>query len=73
MKVSILKKIIANALSARKKHILAVRSFKYKKGCKEWQDLTDTADFLSRLVDAFRGCETFSINFIYPNGDEIHV
>ena len=36
MKSVIIKKTIANALSARKKHILAVRSFKYKKGCKEW-------------------------------------
>ena len=73
MKVTILKKVIANALSARSKHIFAVRSFKYKKGCKEYQDLTDTAEFLSKLVSAFRSCESFSINFVYPNGDEVHV
>ena len=73
MKNVILKKTIANALSARKKHILAVRSFKYKKGCKEYQDLTDTADFLNKLIEAFRSCESFSISFTYPNGDSINV
>ena len=73
MKTLMLKKVIANALSARKKHILAIRSFKYKKGCKEWQDLTDTADILDGLINSFRGCSTFSIDFVYPNGDKIHV
>lgn len=73
MKNVILKKVVANALSARRKHILAVRSFKYKKGCKEYQDLTDTAEFLDKLIIAFRSCESFSISFTYPNGDEIHV
>ena len=73
MKTLILKKNIANALSARKKHILAVRSFKYKKGCKEWQDLTETADILDRLINCFRECCSFSINFVYTNGDEVHV
>lgn len=73
MKSTFLKKAIANALSARKKHILAVRSFKYKKGCKEWQDLTDTANSLDVLVNSFRQCCSFSINFTYPNGDETHV
>lgn len=73
MKNSILKKVVANALSARKKHILAIRSFKYKKGCREYQDLTDTAEFLEKLTIAFRQCETFSISFTYPDGDVINV
>lgn len=72
MKITILKKVIASSLAARKKHILAVRSFKYKKGCKEWQDLTDTADFLNLLINHFRQCRSFSINFVYPDG-EVHV
>ena len=73
MKSTVLKKVVANALSARKKHILAVRSYKYKQGCKEWQDLTDTADYLDVLINSFRECHSFSINFVYPNGDETHV
>ena len=73
MKSVIIKKTIANALSARKKHILAVRSFKYKKGCKEWQDLTDTADFLDGLINCFRECCSFSINFVYSDGHETYV
>lgn len=69
----ILKKVIANALSARRKHILAIRSFKYKKSCREYQNLTDTAEFLEKLVIAFRTCESFSISFYHSNGDKVDV
>lgn len=73
MKSLTLKKTIADALSARRKHILAVRSFKYKQGCKEWHDLTDISDLLNELVNCFRSCESFSIDFVYPDGGKIHV
>lgn len=73
MKSLTLKKNIADALASRRKYILAVRSFKYKKGCKEWQDLTDIADLLYELEGCFLDCESFSMDFVYPNGGKIHV
>lgn len=64
MKSLTLKKTIADALSARRKFIL---------DCKDNQGLTDIADLLNELSDCFRDCESFSMDFVYPDGGKIHV